>query len=108
MARPADPAPGPRRTCVGCRRVRPQAELTRIGRLADGSLVVGRTLHGRGAWLCRASQECFELAARRGGFARAFRAPVRPPDLEALRLAWSGGPRDPRSDFVPGSPPARD
>ena len=52
------------RTCVGCRRRGPQGELTRVARARDGSLAVGRTLPGRGAWLCAGSLRCFELAVR--------------------------------------------
>ncbi|MBA3283035.1 MAG: YlxR family protein [Acidimicrobiia bacterium] len=111
MARPASPTGagrGPWRTCIGCRQRRQQAELTRIVRAGDGSLAIGRTLHGRGAWLCRASTECLELAARQGGFARAFRASVRSSDVDALRVGWPDGDGGPRSDFVPGTLPARD
>ncbi|MFP5318359.1 MAG: YlxR family protein [Acidimicrobiia bacterium] len=66
----------PHRTCVGCRRVRPQAELLRVVRTADGELVEGRVLPGRGAWLCRDSPPCVEAAARRQAFNRALRGDV--------------------------------
>jgi predicted RNA-binding protein YlxR (DUF448 family) len=79
-----DPA-GPRRTCVGCRTIRPQAELVRIVRAGDGTLHAGRTLPGRGAWLCQASPNCFDQAARRGGFSRAFRTGVDPEAIAQLR-----------------------
>lgn len=108
MARPAERRAAPRRTCIGCRRCRPQAELTRITRSGDGSLAVGRTLNGRGAWLCQGSTECLDLAARQGGFGRAFRAAVRSSEVDVLRVGWQDGHLDPRSDFVPGTPPARD
>ena len=45
----------------------------RVVRLDDGSLAVGRTLAGRGAWLCRGSTECLGQARRRKAFDRAFR-----------------------------------
>lgn len=87
---PADSAPGgPRRTCVGCRAVRPQRELIRIARDRVGTLVVGRTLPGRGAWLCRASPSCLDLALGRGGFARSFRTPISRSEIEALRSSAS-------------------
>jgi len=73
---PPDQGIGPQRTCVGCQTVRPQRELLRIVRTADGTLAVGRTLGGRGAWLCLDSPSCLDLAVRRGGFARSFRSPV--------------------------------
>ncbi|WP_272083682.1 YlxR family protein [Nannocystis bainbridge] len=75
------------RTCVGCRAIRPQAELlrTRI-LLADGGEQVqvvpdeyirtcakrhGLSARGRSAYVCPA-RSCLERAARRGGFARGF------------------------------------
>jgi predicted RNA-binding protein YlxR (DUF448 family) len=42
----------------------------------DGSLAVGRTLPGRGAWLCRGSLECAAAAVKRNAFRRALRRPV--------------------------------
>jgi predicted RNA-binding protein YlxR (DUF448 family) len=73
---------GPVRTCVGCRQKQPAATLVRVARRPDGTLVIDRTAHGRGAWLCRDEQSetprsaCVVLADRRGGFSRAFRAHV--------------------------------
>lgn len=82
----------PMRTCVGCRAVRPQAELLRARLLpasgpeggpgADEEIVPdmtlragakrhGRTVSGRSAYVCPA-RACLERAARRGGYARAF------------------------------------
>jgi predicted RNA-binding protein YlxR (DUF448 family) len=110
--RAAIPSPdaqaGPRRTCIGCRAVRSPGDLVRIVRASDGSLAVGRTLPGRGAWLCRGSQVCFEQAAGRGGFARAFRTSIPAVHLDALRSELAGTDQGPTSDFVPGSPAARD
>jgi predicted RNA-binding protein YlxR (DUF448 family) len=57
----------------------------RIVRSDDGSLAVGRTLPGRGAWLCDASPTCLDLALRRKAFGRAFRAPVSDGAPESLR-----------------------
>jgi len=63
----------------------------------DGSLALGRTLPGRGAWLCQASLSCFDAAERRRGFAKALRVQVDPAELERLR-----------TNFVPPDPAARD
>ena len=76
---------GPIRTCVGCRSRRGQEELIRIIRRDDGSLAVGRTLPGRGAWLCRDSPTCLDLATRRGGLDRAFRTSIDRRRSELLR-----------------------
>jgi predicted RNA-binding protein YlxR (DUF448 family) len=58
----------------------------RVVRTPDGALVVGRSLPGRGAWLCAATaSECAALAARRRAFGRALRADVTPEAVESLR-----------------------
>jgi predicted RNA-binding protein YlxR (DUF448 family) len=82
-ARPA-PSRGPQRTCVACRRRAGQDELVRLVRRPDGSLEVGRTLPGRGAWLCAGSPACRQRAARPGLLSRALRAPVPPEEVQAL------------------------
>jgi predicted RNA-binding protein YlxR (DUF448 family) len=71
------------RTCVGCRKRRPAEEMHRVAAALDGTLQVGRSAPGRGAWLC--SSACFDLATRRKVFDRALRRPVSNPELEALR-----------------------
>ncbi|MGN6694575.1 MAG: YlxR family protein [Aquihabitans sp.] len=86
---PPEQGRSPLRTCVGCRSVRPQQELVRIARSGDGTLAVGRTLPGRGAWLCLDSPPCLDLAVRRGGFARSFRSPVGSAAVAALRSAMA-------------------
>lgn len=48
----------------------------RVVRTAEGDLAEGRTLPGRGAWLCDGSQACLDLAVRRRAFTRALRAAV--------------------------------
>jgi len=48
---------------------------------------VGRTLPGRGAWLC--SLACFDTAVRRKGFQRAWRTEVDPAALVELRMAFA-------------------
>ena len=76
----------PVRTCVGCRSTRDQAELVRVARDKDGNLRLGRTLPGRGAWLCQSSLiECTERAAKTGGFSRAFRSAISPAMIVDLK-----------------------
>ena len=53
---------------------------------ADGALLIGRHLPGRGAWLCVGSPTCVELAARRKAFGRALRAEIAPEAVAALRV----------------------
>ena len=64
----------PERTCVGCGRKAPQAELLRFGSV-DGRLTVGRALPGRGVYTCR-RLVCFERAAASRGFNRVLRRTV--------------------------------
>ena len=61
----------PLRRCVGCRRVRPQAELVRFALGADGpQLDLAGRGGGRGAWVCRDTPACW--TPKRLG--RSFRA----------------------------------
>lgn len=75
----------PLRTCVGCRAVRPQAELIRIARDAAGGVrLAPRRWAGRSAYVCR-SAACLERALARKALPRALRAPL--PGLDAAELA---------------------
>jgi predicted RNA-binding protein YlxR (DUF448 family) len=63
----------PMRTCVGCRTVRPQAELVRT-RCPGGRITPACTApSGRSAYVCPL-RACVELAVRKGGFRRSFRS----------------------------------
>ena len=64
---------------------------------ADGSLAIGRSRPGRGAWLCRDRPECVELADKRRAFERALRGPVGRTEVEQLRI-------DLRKEPASGSP----
>ena len=73
----------PVRTCAGCGRKAPQAELVRFV-AEDGVLTAGRTAPGRGVYTCR-RLSCYERALTRRAFARTLRRPVRiEPGLERL------------------------
>ncbi len=77
----ADGESGPRRTCIGCRQVRPKADLLRLVRRPDGT--VGRDANGvgRGAYVC-SDPACLERATQPGRLAHAFRRPSVPgPEL---------------------------
>jgi predicted RNA-binding protein YlxR (DUF448 family) len=65
--------------------VAPADELVRVVRTAGGGLAVGRELPGRGAWLCKGSTACVDLAARRRAFPRALRGSVQDGAIAALR-----------------------
>jgi predicted RNA-binding protein YlxR (DUF448 family) len=68
-------AGGPVRSCAGCGRKAPQAELLRFAAV-DGVLWQGRTLPGRGAYTCR-PLSCFERAVANRGFNRVLRQNVK-------------------------------
>jgi predicted RNA-binding protein YlxR (DUF448 family) len=69
------PVATPERTCVGCRRRRPQDDLVRV-RLHQGAVVPARPGDGgRGAYVC-ADETCLAAAQKKRAFARAFRAPA--------------------------------
>lgn len=65
----------PERSCVGCRKRRPQGDLIRFA-LRDGRLTLAeRRRSGRSAYVCP-EQGCLDAAVERRAFARAFRGPV--------------------------------
>ena len=81
----------PVRTCIGCRTRAPADHLVRVVLVDGGSLVVSRTLSGRGAWLCRDSSGCVDLAVRRRAFSRALRGEVGIVQVDRLRVALGSG-----------------
>ena len=109
----------PMRTCVGCRHVRPQAELLRtrleagtpvpalrpiVAVLAAPGVPSGRKT-GRSAYLCP-SRSCLIQAARRGGFARTFQAGPVTADVDTLWAALSESVNR-ESDLMRRSGPGR-
>ena len=64
----------PERTCAGCGRKAPQAQLLRFA-ARDGHLVLGRMEPGRGAYTCR-RLACFERARSRRAFNRVLKQTV--------------------------------
>jgi predicted RNA-binding protein YlxR (DUF448 family) len=83
----------PHRTCIGCRAVRPQADLLRLARSAEGRVEPdpGRRGGGRGAYVCR-SERCLGEAVRRSRWAQVFRAPavLGPEAAERVRVLLQG------------------
>ena len=64
----------PIRTCAGCGRKAPQAELYRFAELA-GVLIAAERGQGRGVYTCK-RLSCFERAAERRAFNRTLRRTV--------------------------------
>ena len=79
----------PLRTCIGCRRRRPQRELLRCVLDGDGVVRIDRHAPGRGAWLC--GPGCLEPARRRRAFDRVWRAPVGPGAIDLLAAELLAG-----------------
>lgn len=74
---------GPIRTCAGCGRKAPQAELYRFAERA-GVLVAAEREEGRGVYTCK-RLSCFERATERRAFNRTLRRTVQvDPGLTAL------------------------
>ena len=108
----------PERTCVACRRKRPQSALTRLTRV-DGawSLSAGHRA-GRGAYVCSDTPDCWQDRRLRRAFgaqapqvaaaltvallAVQANLPVTPPE----RLARSAASRAASSDFTESTPHA--
>lgn len=80
-------------------------ELVRIVAGPDGSLAIGRTLRGRGAWLCRDSEVCLDAATRRNAFAKGLRAVVTVEAVADLRerLSERGRIEENREESAPPS-----
>lgn len=74
----------PRRTCVGCRAVRGQAELIRVVHGVGGLRVAPRRWQGRSAYVCP-SPGCLDRALARRAFARALRVEGAAIDPAVLR-----------------------
>lgn len=72
----------PMRTCIACRERHPRSELLRFTLDAETGVQLDSAAvrPGRGAWVCP-TWACFERAASRGGFSRAFRKEVRTPPV---------------------------
>jgi len=69
---------------VGCRARRTQDQLLRVIGRSDGTLEVGRTLPGRGAWVCP-DIRCIDQAERRKAFPRALKQDLAAGAVPALR-----------------------
>lgn len=89
-------ADGPVRTCIGCRRRFAVAEgrLVRVAIGPEGTAVIGRSLPGRGAWLCAVDRGCLDRALRTKALHRALRTD--PGDLTALRAGFPASEPDAR------------
>ena len=74
---PLKPKKIPMRMCVGCREMRPKAELLRVVKPQDGDCAIDRTgkAPGRGAYVCE-SAECLKKAQKTKALERALEAKI--------------------------------
>ena len=78
-------ASAPLRSCIGCRTVRPKAELIRVHAAQGGVVAVDLDGGpGRGAYLCP-RRACLEQAVRRGEFSRHLKVALTSPGVGALQ-----------------------
>ena len=63
----------PLRMCIGCREMKPKAELDRIVRKPDGEIVIDKTnkISGRGAYICKGG-DCLKKAEKINALSHTF------------------------------------
>ena len=74
---PAKPRKIPMRMCVGCREMKPKAQLLRVVKPQDGDAHIDRTgkAQGRGAYVC-GQIECLRKARKSRALERALEATI--------------------------------
>ena len=89
----------PRRTCLGCRRVRPKRVLVRLVRRRDGVVVTDPrgAVPGRGAYVC-ADDLCLGRAFARARLTHAFGKPCEASAELAMAVRTSGSAGAPPSE----------
>ena len=75
----------PMRMCVGCREMKPKAELMRVVKPQDGDCAIDRTgkAAGRGAYVCE-NAECLKKAQKSRALERALEAKIEDGVFEQL------------------------
>jgi predicted RNA-binding protein YlxR (DUF448 family) len=75
----------PERQCLGCREMKPKAELVRVVRSPEGtvSLDLRGKAPGRGAYICP-SADCLKKAQRSKALSRSLGVEIPPAIFEAL------------------------
>lgn len=63
--------------CIGCREMKPKADLYRIVKKSDGEIVIDKTnkLSGRGAYICK-NGECLKKAEKINALSHTFSVKV--------------------------------
>ncbi|MBQ9952643.1 MAG: YlxR family protein [Clostridia bacterium] len=76
----------PMRMCVGCREMKPKAELMRVVKPQEGDAAIDRTgkASGRGAYVCE-NAECLKKAQKTRALERALEAKIEDSVFEQLQ-----------------------
>lgn len=77
----------PMRMCVGCREMKPKAELIRVVRTPEGTILVDRRgkVSGRGAYVCPGG-DCFSKARKSRALERQLESAISDEVYTALDL----------------------
>ena len=77
----------PMRMCVGCREMKPKAQLVRVVKTSEGEITLDKTgkLNGRGAYICK-DKECLKKAQKSNAFSRAFETSVSQDVYKSLEM----------------------
>ncbi len=69
----------PLRMCIGCREMKPKAELYRVVKIPDGNILIDKTnkISGRGAYICKCG-DCLKKAEKSNALSRAFEMKIDP------------------------------
>ncbi|MBQ8110902.1 MAG: YlxR family protein [Clostridia bacterium] len=92
---PAKPRKIPMRMCVGCREMKPKAQLLRVVKPSEGDAHIDRTgkAPGRGAYVCDRA-ECLKKARKTRALERALDAAIADDVFEALEAQLASEPQD--------------
>ena len=89
---PMKPRKIPMRMCVGCREMKPKAELLRVVKPQEGDAHIDRTgrAQGRGAYVC-SDPECLKKAQKTRALERALEASIDAEIFERLQAQITEG-----------------
>ena len=84
---PVKPRKIPMRMCVGCREMKPKAQLLRVVKPSDGDAHIDRTgkAPGRGAYICP-EVDCFRKARKTRALERALNCTISDEVFDALEV----------------------
>ncbi|MBC8279757.1 MAG: YlxR family protein [Chloroflexi bacterium] len=79
----------PERSCVACGSKVAKAQLNRVVKTAQGSIIVDTTGRepGRGAYLCHLP-DCWDKAIHKGALQRGFKQDLSDKELEPIRIFY--------------------